>query len=107
MSSIISLESLNLFIDRVVLKFLDTFNLKPIEEPLDNTTLDEDNRDPEFFLRAILLLREILGKELPLPIERYYKELIVIVTLDEIRLNYIDYYSENIRTYISKRLRLY
>ena len=90
MSYKLTLEELNLFINRVVLTFLDALEL----EDLETNKLTLDNIDPTFYLRSLLLLRRILGEEIPYPFIRFYKELFIIATLEELRVNYIDYYRE-------------
>lgn len=86
----LTLEELNLFINRIVLIFLDSFEL----EDLETNKLTLDNTDPTFYLRSLLLLKRILGEEIPYPFIRFYKELLIIATLEELRANYIDYYIE-------------
>lgn len=91
MSYTINLENLNLGIDRIVIPFLATYNLKPIEDRIPSI---EDTNE-EYFLRAILLIKRILEEEITYLFSRFFKELLIIATLDEIRNNYIDYYNEN------------
>lgn len=91
MSYTLTLEKLNLAINYIVMPFLDTYNIEPIENTIDEL----ENNKEEFYLRAILLLRKILEEELTYKYERFFKEFIIISTLEEIRNNYIDYYKEN------------
>ena len=90
MSYTLPLEKLNLGINNIVLPFLNTYNLEPIE----NSIEDINNTKEEFYLRALLLLKRIIEEELPYKYERFFKELLIITTLEEIRVNYIDYYKD-------------
>jgi hypothetical protein len=91
MSYILTLEELNLTINRLVIPFLDTYNLREIEEPIK----DLDNINEELYLRAILLIKQFLNEELPFYYERLFKELFIISTLEEIKYNYINFYKDN------------
>ena len=99
MSSTISLGELTLGVKNIVDPFLERYDLRPIETDLD----DEVENTPEpFYLRAILLLKRILAEEMPTKYERFFKELLLIATLEEIRISYVDYY----RTARSKSTRV-
>lgn len=89
MSYTLSLGELTLGVKNIVDPFLERYELRPIEADLD----DELDSTPEpFYLRAILLLKRCLAEEIPTKYDRFFKELLLITTLEEIRISYVDYY---------------
>ena len=91
MSYIITIEQLDNYINSIIIPFINSIELEPL-----NIEIEElNNIKDTLYLRAFLLIQELIKKESNIIINRFLKELFIIISIKEIRLNYIDYYKEN------------
>ena len=91
MSYIITIEQLDNYVNSIIIPFINSIELEPL-----NIEIEElDNIKDTLYLRAFLLIQELIKKESNIIINRFLKELFIIISIEEIRLNYIDYYKEN------------